>query len=650
MASGDARIVITVDAAGAVTAVRDFDQALQGTKLTADSASSGLGSLWQQFALGQVVVTAAYRALGFLKESLLDGIQDAADYEKAFRGLSAAFDISGRTMPGMVEDLKKYATQMRDLGLADESSVARTESLILTLTNLDEKGVKAATRGAIGLASVMGVDLRSAAEMVARGMEGNYFALGRLIPAVRMAADEESKRAAMMKAFEDLYARAIVDTDTYAGQVKKLDIAWTDAKRSFIESTHSLEILRGAAQEVADILDRLSGESSRKRTQATDDFIEAEKEASQILWQVGDATGHASSWAYDLGETYHWTAQQVLENVRAGTEGIKEQKAAEEAVKAHNLAIDAQGKGYSETGQTLAQLVAKWNKGRATLDDMTTAIIQNDEAVTKENPFLFILKENEEECAKAIEESNREFEKQARVTGEARAAAEGYARSVVKNITDPLHNLTQGGVIQALQKAQAELKGLGDSVPVERFRTLDQEITDAMTAIEVMNSARTRSLTNDQTVFSMLGDSLNLLSEDIHHHSVILALAMKAVAMAEAYINTALAATKVIGQLGIFGIPMVPMIWGIGMAQMALIAATPIPTATGFEGIVRQPTLFLAGEAGPERVSVRNQTQMNNSTSTINVAIYSSGVVDGNKVWKEIEYQARRRGVKIGRA
>jgi len=47
----------------------------------------------------------------------------------------------------------------------------------------------------------------------------------------------------------------------------------------------------------------------------------------------------------------------------------------------------------------------------------------------------------------------------------------------------------------------------------------------------------------------------------------------KAAAIAQAYINTALAATKAMGQTGVFGIPMVPVIWALGAAQIAMIMA-----------------------------------------------------------------------------
>jgi len=79
------------------------------------------------------------------------------------------------------------------------------------------------------------------------------------------------------------------------------------------------------------------------------------------------------------------------------------------------------------------------------------------------------------------------------------------------------------------------------------------------------------------------------------------AIAEKGAAIAQAYINASLAATKVLGQAGLFGIPLVPLIWALCLAQIALIAAQPIPLAEG--ATFEKPTLLqnvLVGEKRPE--------------------------------------------------
>jgi hypothetical protein len=85
--------------------------------------------------------------------------------------------------------------------------------------------------------------------------------------------------------------------------------------------------------------------------------------------------------------------------------------------------------------------------------------------------------------------------------------------------------------------------------------------------------------------------------------------AQKAMAIAEAYIQTALAATKALGQMGVFGIPLSTMIWGMGMANIAIIMAQTIkgfvkggPVTSGSGRKDDVPAMLTRGEyVQPER-------------------------------------------------
>lgn len=55
------------------------------------------------------------------------------------------------------------------------------------------------------------------------------------------------------------------------------------------------------------------------------------------------------------------------------------------------------------------------------------------------------------------------------------------------------------------------------------------------------------------------------------------AIARKAFAIADIAINTAVAISKVLGQTGVFGIPLVPVVAAIGALQIAAVLAAPIP-------------------------------------------------------------------------
>ena len=82
----------------------------------------------------------------------------------------------------------------------------------------------------------------------------------------------------------------------------------------------------------------------------------------------------------------------------------------------------------------------------------------------------------------------------------------------------------------------------------------------------------------------------------------------KTAAIAEIAINTAVAVSKVWGQTGIYGFLAQAAPIAMGITQAAIVSQQRF--ATGTDQIVRQPTLFVAGEAGAERVRVTPRNKM----------------------------------------
>lgn len=85
----------------------------------------------------------------------------------------------------------------------------------------------------------------------------------------------------------------------------------------------------------------------------------------------------------------------------------------------------------------------------------------------------------------------------------------------------------------------------------------------------------------------------------------------KAAAIFEITINTAVAASKVVGQTGIFGIGLVPIVIALGLAQIAAVLARPIPQF--FKGRENGPaTLAEVNEQGPELLEYKGKYRMAN--------------------------------------
>lgn len=85
----------------------------------------------------------------------------------------------------------------------------------------------------------------------------------------------------------------------------------------------------------------------------------------------------------------------------------------------------------------------------------------------------------------------------------------------------------------------------------------------------------------------------------------------KQAAVFEIAINTAVAASKVVGQTGLLGIPLVPIIIALGLAQIAAVLARPIPQFRhGRDG--GPATIAEVNEDGPEALVLDGKTRFAN--------------------------------------
>ena len=138
-----------------------------------------------------------------------------------------------------------------------------------------------------------------------------------------------------------------------------------------------------------------------------------------------------------------------------------------------------------------------------------------------------------------------------------------------------------------------------------------QALQNQTIALENSHKKQLAAINNSQMTEEQKADAIQDLEEDTAEKRAKIqrkqAIADKAAAIAAATINGAQAITKVAGQTGIGVIGMGPIIAGLVAAQIAMIAAQPIP-AFADGGIVSGPTLGLMGEysgakANPEVIA-----------------------------------------------
>jgi len=218
---------------GAPEKLKPVEDGLGGIDRKGDEAKKTLQNLWPQFAIGSLAADALQKGIGFLKNELRDTIRAAIESEEAESNLRLALETTGRQVDQNFDHFNDYATSLMKVSRFDDEAIKSTQALLLQLTDLDQYGIDRATEGALGLAAVFsgqGMTLESAAQIVAKAMEGNVEMLGRYIPKVKDGKTAAEKAAIAQAELAKMFDRAKGSVDTAAGQADRLKIAWGEFK------------------------------------------------------------------------------------------------------------------------------------------------------------------------------------------------------------------------------------------------------------------------------------------------------------------------------------------------------------------------------------------------------------------------------------
>jgi hypothetical protein len=254
----DVRIDVYADTHGAPKQLNETERALDGVEKGAGKSDKTLGGLWKQFAAGQIAVDLLKKAYEALKDVGETAIKGAIDQEKAENNLRTALEISGRTVEGNIQHYLQFAEAQMALTTYTDEEIEAAQALILTFVNLDQKGIDRATKGAMGLATVMGVDLQSAMKIVEKALGGQYGALGRVGIRVSENMTAEQKQASILSQLERLYTRSTKETETFGGSLKQLEISWGELLETAGTAVIKNEAVRDAIKDLKAWIDKLA--------------------------------------------------------------------------------------------------------------------------------------------------------------------------------------------------------------------------------------------------------------------------------------------------------------------------------------------------------------------------------------------------------
>jgi len=254
----EVRLDVYADTHGAPGELKKTEDALAGVERVGGTAHVSLGGLWKQFALGQIAADALRQGFSLLKDFVGGSITAGLEAEKAQRSLELALSTTGRTVNAMLPGLKDHAGEIQKMTVYDDEAVLSVQALLAQLTNLDSQGLRRATEGAVGLASVFKMDLESAGNLVAKAMAGNMAALSRYGIKVAENIPLEEKRNQLMQQLSTFYERAKGETDTFSGSLSQLKNMWGEVQEKVGGAIVQNESVKNGIKDLKDWVTKLS--------------------------------------------------------------------------------------------------------------------------------------------------------------------------------------------------------------------------------------------------------------------------------------------------------------------------------------------------------------------------------------------------------
>jgi len=612
----DIKYVITVDSTGATTKIQDFDKVIADLEKTSGKTKGAAASFGSQlmtglvpsFTVASLAADGIKKTLGFLEHQFVSTFTAAIEAERVDRALNASLEITGRIVPGLAEDLSAYALKLQTMTVYDDEAIASVETLLIQMTHLDEAGIQKATRGAIGLASVMGIDLNSAAMLVQKAMEGNYGALGRYGIKVDETLPKQEQQAQLLERLDKMFQRATSETGTAAGSLAQMNNTIEQSKEKI--GSAFLPAISLGAQLVGNLVSKITGLNSElekldgkaKKQAATNELY------ADTFFLITARAGRTQEYVTNLAKLYGYNYEAIIGMIEAGRYGEqlegewnKERDKTLAKVKALTDSWVANEKGTVKSNEGSAAAAAKLRKALQELVDQADPIKTKYQGVI-ENMILVegafktgaISGSNYRKVMDWLQESLRDVDKQAAKLGT--TVLPKINREIVKLMSDPKFapKATPWGTtwiedMQAFGKKTSETMSSVQMVATQVFGQLDAIAAQSQKNKEIAldNEYQTRletikaTITNEEDqrkAIEGLDAEYDIKRRSLQHAA---AKQQKAASLAQAIINVAEGISKALAQGGIFGPILAAAVAAMGAVQIKLITQQPIPFREG---------------------------------------------------------------------
>jgi len=158
--------------------------------------------------------------LGLANTMITEGVAGAIAQQDAQNQLNQALARAGEYSKAAASDFEAYASSIQATTKYQDDAILSAGALIQSMAQLSEQGLKRATSAAVDMSAALGIDLSSAARIVAKAVDGNVEALGRYGIKVQEGATKSETMSNVLDTLSKKFGgAATAQAQTYSGQL-----------------------------------------------------------------------------------------------------------------------------------------------------------------------------------------------------------------------------------------------------------------------------------------------------------------------------------------------------------------------------------------------------------------------------------------------
>jgi hypothetical protein len=258
-------------AARAAKAVADESAAAQQSAPVHGSLTQQILGMAGGFAVAETAMGLAKSAGTAFISFLGSSIDSYASAEAAQKKLTVALTANGTSTPTVVQQYNDLAAQFQRTTKFSDDLINEMEALLVTVGGAMPSQMDAALTAATDLASGLGIDLKQATMLVAKGMAGETGTFARYGIQISDTALAARGAGAVFDAIHEKFAgQAQGELETYDGKLQNLANSWDNVKEAIGGAIIQSPLLNTALRLVQSTMGDVSDKAGETRLRLSD--------------------------------------------------------------------------------------------------------------------------------------------------------------------------------------------------------------------------------------------------------------------------------------------------------------------------------------------------------------------------------------------